>query len=88
MDDRSCHATTETPKDRARLLILKELGAKRVAGWCGVAEATVYQWLGRGSDDEPVPAARVPAIIAGARAAGIEVPMSIIWPAMAQAEVR
>lgn len=88
MNDPGCHPATETPKEKARQLILKALGAKRVAAWCGVEEATVYQWLGRGSDENPVPPARVPAIIAGAREAGLDAPMSILWPAMAQAGPR
>ncbi|CAN5889681.1 hypothetical protein BH11PSE1_BH11PSE1_10620 [soil metagenome] len=88
MDDPKCHAATETPKEKARQLILKVLGAKRVAAWCSVGEATVYQWLGRGSDENPVPPAHVPAIIAGAKEAGLDAPMSVLWPAMAQAGAR
>lgn len=76
---------SETNRDRAKHLILKVLGVKRVAAWAGVAEDTVYQWLCRGTDEEPVPPTRVPAILAGAKAAGLDAPVSILWPALAEA---
>lgn len=77
-----CHAPKDSPRERARTLILKGLGAKRVAAWCGVGEATVYQWLSRGTDAEPVPSARLPDIIRGATAAGLEAPIEVLWPAL------
>jgi hypothetical protein len=83
----NCHPSSSTSRERARLLILKVLGVKRVAAWCGVGEATVYQWLGRGTEDEPIPAARVPAIVAGARADNLDAPIDVLWPALAAAQV-
>lgn len=83
MNERGCHGPNDSPRERARLLVLKTYGVKRVAGWCSVAEDTVYQWLSRGTDREPVPAARVAQILAGARTAGLEAPLDVLWPAMA-----
>lgn len=83
MDTDQSQAAARCPKDRARALILDALGAKRVAGWCGVAENTVHQWLSRGTDDAPIPSGRVPAILAGARREGVECPAEVLWPAMA-----
>lgn len=78
-----CHAST--PRDRAKALILKTLGVRRVAAWCCVGEDAVYQWLTRGTDLEPIPPARVPQILAGARAENLDAPLAILWPAMAGA---
>lgn len=86
MNTASCHATVVSPRDRAKQVILKELGVRRVADWCGKSEAAVYQWLSRGSDDEPIPAGQIPAIIEGARKAGILVDAAVIWPALARAQ--
>lgn len=72
-----------TPLARAKHLILKVLGARRVAGWAKVDELTPYQWLQRGSDDQPIPPAHVPAIVAGAAAEGLVCPIEVLWPAMA-----
>lgn len=76
------------PSARARCkhLILKVLGVKRVAGWCGVPEDTVYQWLARGTEETPIPTRRVAAIIAGAKAEGLEAPIGVLWPAMAEVQ--
>lgn len=76
----------EPPLERAKRLIQKDLGVRRVAGWCGVAEATVYQWLQRGTDAAPIPTHHVPAIVNGARAAGLDAPIGVLWPAMAEAQ--
>lgn len=73
----------ETPRDRAKALILKSLGVGRVAGYCGVGEAAVYQWLSRGTDAMPIPPDRVPDIIKGAKAEGLDAPLAVLWPAMA-----
>lgn len=78
----------ETPPEgetAARRLILRELGVKRVATWCGVAENTVHQWLSRGTPQRPIPAARVPAVLAGARAEGVDIDIAVLWPALAEA---
>lgn len=85
MTETNCHVSDPSPRNQAKHLILKDLGAKRVAGWCGVEEATVYQWLSRGSDAKPIPPARVAAIVNGARLDGLEAPISVLWPAMAPA---
>lgn len=73
----------ESPRDQVKTLILKTLGIRKVAGWCDVGEAAVYQWLNRGSDEKPIPPDFVPLIIAGARADGVEIPVAILWPAAA-----
>lgn len=85
MDAADSHAASEGAKDRARTLILKTLGVRRVAGWCGVTEDAVYQWLSRGTDAAPVPPQRVASIVAGAKAEGLEAPLDVLWPAMAAA---
>lgn len=84
MNERSCHLPAVSVREQAKALVLKTYGAARVAGWCGVATDTVYQWLRRGTDREPIPAARVAAIIAGAKAEGLEAPIEILWPAMGE----
>lgn len=90
MAEPGCHSHTDdpqggTPRDRAKALILKTLGAKRVAGWVGVTEDAIYQGLSRATDAKPVPASWVPAIVAGAKAEGLEAPVDVLWPAMAGA---
>jgi hypothetical protein len=80
-----CEAAPLGPRDQAKALILKTLGVKRVAHWCGVEEATVYQWLSRGTDEEPIPTNRVAPIVKGARADGLDAPLAVLWPAMAGA---
>lgn len=83
MAEPNCHASEPaSARARCKHLILKVLGVKRVAGWCGVAEDTVYQWLGRGTEDKPIPTDRVAEIINGAQAAGLEAPLPVLWPAM------
>lgn len=82
MSDRACEAAKESPRDRAKKLILADLGVKRVANWCHVSEAAVYQWLSRGSDAEPIPPGHVAAIVSGARDEGLEAPLAVLWPAM------
>lgn len=91
MPDAACQESTDdapgdAPLARAKQLILKTLGVRRVASWCGVGEMAVYQWLQRGSDAEPIPPARVAAIVAGAKAEGLEAPIGVLWPAMAEAQ--
>jgi len=75
----------ETNRERAKALILKTLGVRRVAAWCGVEDATVYQWLSRGTEQKPIPPDRVPAILAGARAEKLDAPVAVLWPEMAGA---
>lgn len=70
-----------TPKEIARDVILKRLGADRVAAWCGVPTNTVYAWLKRGSDVEPVPLLRAMTIFKEARLEGIEFDIRSIAPA-------
>lgn len=72
-----------SPLERARHLITKVLGVRRVAGWCGVDELTPYKWLERGTDARPIPTEHVPAILNGAKADGLDAPVEILWPAMA-----
>jgi hypothetical protein len=78
-------SNAETPRDRAKALVLKTLGVRRVAAYVGVAEDTVYQGLSRGSDKHPVPVSWVPKIVQGAKADGIDAPIGVLWPAMAEA---
>lgn len=89
MGEGRCHVSTndDSPVDPSaaeaasplRRLVLETFGAKRVAAWGQVAENTVHQWLSRGR----IPPAKVPAIVAGARAEGLDAPMSVLWPEMA-----
>lgn len=68
--------------ETARDTILR-LTPKRIAGWCNVTESAVHQWLVRKAEtDEPVPPRHVPAIIKGAREAGLPLNVRVIWPAM------
>ncbi len=82
MDGTACHDSAETGPGAARELILKTLGARRVAMWCGVTPDAVYQWLSRGTNDQPIPSRYVPTILAGAKADGLTVDPSVLWPAM------
>ncbi len=77
-----CHARLDGPLPAARTLVLKTLGVKRVAAWCGVGEATVYQWLSRGTAGSPIPPERIPSIVAGAQAEGLTFDVGVLWPAM------
>lgn len=80
MDGANCHASgSETAKG----LILKALGVRRVADWCDVSEAAVYQWLSRGTAEHPIPPRYVGKILTGARKAGIAVDASVLWPELA-----
>ena len=92
MPTASCHASTDEPvaghREGLRALLLKKLTVKRVAGWCDVSEAAIYQWISRGTPEEPIPPSHVPAIIKGAKADGLPpFDIGIIWPAMASAEL-
>lgn len=75
--------TLQTPLARAKHLVLKVLGARRVAGWCGLDELSVYKWFERGTDAAPIPANHVPTIVAAAKAEGLDAPLAVLWPAMA-----
>jgi hypothetical protein len=88
MSSTACHPATSA-RERAKALILRTLGVRRIADWCDVGEAAVYQWLSRGTEQEPIPPDRVLKIIEGARAAGLDAPLEILWPAGASTlEVR
>jgi hypothetical protein len=69
-----------TPKERATNAVLRTIGVKRIAAWCGVSEATPYQWLSRGTDEYPIPPKWVPIIIRNAKAEGLEVEWADLWP--------
>ncbi|RZJ78833.1 MAG: hypothetical protein EON88_33720 [Brevundimonas sp.] len=79
MSENRCHAAN----DGARELLLITLGAARVARWCGVSEAAIYQWLHRGTAARPVPASRVLEIAAGAASEGLDFDLGVISPDMA-----
>lgn len=86
MAQRGCQAESErTPRERARHLLLTELGARRVANWCKVADLTVYKWLERGTDEEPIPLRHAPTIVARARAEGFDAPLAVLAPTLAEA---
>lgn len=87
MNRSGCQETeTQTPRERAKHLVLKVLGAKRVADWVGIEVDTVYQGLGRATDAAPVPDSWVGRIMAGAARAGMSVPLEVLVPAAAEAE--
>lgn len=73
---------SEPPQD-ARDLVKRVLTVRRIAAWCQVSEGAVHQWLCRGTDEAPVPAARVPVIAAGAAREGLDFDVGLLWPAMA-----
>ena len=82
MGGAACHADVESVRQRARTVLLKTLGAKRVADWCSVSEATVYQWISRGTEDRPIPPERIADISRGAAAAGLKFDLRDLWPGM------
>lgn len=87
MLETACHALAsdsaqEDAKD-ARDLILRVLLVRRVARWCDVGESAVHQWLHRGTDQAPIPAARVPVIAGNAAVEGLDFDVGLLWPAMA-----
>lgn len=77
----ACHAP-DSSVDEPRDLVLRVLTAARIARWCKVSEAAVYQWLHRGTEDAPVPARVVPDIAAGAESEGLSFDLGVLWPAM------
>jgi hypothetical protein len=82
MNPSECPTSGQTRAERAKALILQDLGVKRVAGWTGVAEATVYQWLSRATERAPVPVSRGIQIIAAASAAGVEFDHDLLVPGL------
>jgi hypothetical protein len=80
-----CHADRAS-RSPARDLILNTLGAKRVAEWCGVTEAAVYQWLSRGTEDAPVPARYVSLIVRGAKREGVSFDLAQLMPGLGDDE--
>lgn len=87
MPEPGCHAlastaSTESAKD-ARDLILRILLVRRISRWCDVSESAVHQWLHRGTEQAPVPVARVPVIAGNAAAEGLDFDVGLLWPAMA-----
>jgi len=87
MNPSECPTSGETRTERAKALILRDLGVKRVAEWAGVAEATVYQWLSRATERAPVPTARGIQIIACAAREGIEIDADILVPGLTSLKV-
>ena len=87
MNPSECPTSGETRMERAKALILRDLGVKRVAEWAGVAEATVYQWLSRATERAPVPTARGIQIIACAAREGIEIDADILVPGLTSLKV-
>lgn len=76
--------TRATPIELARDLVLKTLGVRNVAAWCGLTENAVYQWFRRASDAEPIPPVHVLPVVLGAFRAGQRFDISILWPAWAE----
>lgn len=87
MNPSECPTSGETRTERAKALILRDLGVKRVAEWAGVAEATVYQWLSRSTERAPVPTARGIQIIACAAREGIDIDADILVPGLTSVKV-
>jgi len=77
----------QTRMERAKALILRDLGVKRVAAWTGVSDATVYQWLSRATERAPVPAARGLQIIACATRDGVDLDADLLVPGLASLKV-
>lgn len=75
-------ASDQTPREAARTLILERLGPDNVAEWCGVAKNTVFQWLSRGTDDQPVPLRQAMTIWTEARRLGIDFKIQVIAPSV------
>ncbi len=85
MTDAPCHAEADpSVRQRAKALVLRGLGVKRVAGWCGIKVDTVYQLLGRGTNEHPLPLSYVAKIVAGAKADGIDFDPAVLWPGFDQ----
>jgi predicted DNA-binding transcriptional regulator AlpA len=77
----------ESRMERAKVLILRDLGVKRVAAWTGVSDATVYQWLSRATERAPVPAARGLQIIHCATREGVAIDADLLVPGLASLKV-
>lgn len=77
----------ESRMERAKALILRDLGVKRVASWTGVSDATVYQWISRATERAPVPAARGLQIIACATREGVAIDADLLVPGLASLKV-
>ena len=77
----------ESRMERAKALILRDLGVKRVASWTGVSDATVYQWLSRATERAPVPAARGLQILACATREGVAIDADLLVPGLASLKV-
>jgi hypothetical protein len=65
MNAETCHEAS--PREAIKGIVLDVLGVKRVAEWCEVTPAAVWQWLSRATEEAPFPVKRVGAIFAGAR---------------------
>lgn len=74
--------SSASPLQRARDLVLSELTVRRCAAWCGVKENTVYQWLGRGTDVEPIPVSWAMRIARAARAEGLACDIRVLVPSL------
>ncbi|PZU62334.1 MAG: hypothetical protein DI552_00245 [Brevundimonas sp.] len=83
LGDAPASPTAPEPAKDARDLVLRVLTVRRIARWCDVGESAVHQWLHRGTEDAPVPAARVPIIAGNAAAEGLSFDVGLLWPAMA-----
>ncbi|MDR7232271.1 hypothetical protein J2X45_003377 [Caulobacter sp. BE264] len=83
MTDGACHAPASEAVPTAREIILKVIGAKRLAAWCGVSDATPYQWLSRNGDEQPIPLDYAAKIVAGARAEKLDIRPDILFPSLA-----
>ena len=77
MNEPACHEASQ--KAVVKRLVLDVFGAKRVAAWCGVTDAAVYQWLSRATDEQPFPTRRVPALLLAARREGIAFDEAPLW---------
>ncbi|WP_137803416.1 hypothetical protein [Caulobacter sp. 3R27C2-B] len=83
MSEDACHAAVSVANPTAREIILKVIGAKRLAAWCDVSEATPYQWLSRNGDAQPIPLDYAAKVVASAKAEQLDIRTDILFPSLA-----
>lgn len=74
--------TASDPRSIASHVILRQLGARRVALWLDRPVNTIYVWLKRGTDAEPFPLREAMTLFDRARAEGIYFDIRLIAPAV------
>lgn len=56
------------------------IGTTRIAYWTGRSESAVYKWLRRRAPEQPIPPEHLPAVIMGAKAEGLNINLTVLWP--------